>query len=137
MGSSCPLSPPRIGQKRDEMLSPMAMNRFGIALMLLLVGASAPSIDPDAIMDRIEAVVTLPPGASPLPTYDRFYALEERDDGVRKVLGTFMRGQPQQQRHWVEQSELPLVMDGGCDIVTLTYDVDADRIERVECNGEG
>ena len=77
----------------------------------------------------------MPQGASPLPLYGRYYAWESRDDGVRKVLGTYVRGE-RPERHWVEPSELPLVMDGGCDIVTLTYDFDADRIERIECNGE-
>lgn len=91
--------------------------------------------DTNAIMDRIEARISLPAGASPLPLYERFYAWEGRDDGVRKVFGTYVRGQGTG-RHWVSQNELPLVMDGGCDIVTLTYDVEADRIERVECNGE-
>lgn len=78
----------------------------------------------------------MPTGASPLPLYERFYAWEARDDGVRKVFGTFLRGRGSG-RHWVNQSELPLVMDGGCDIITLTYDVVTDRIERVERNGEG
>lgn len=101
---------------------------------LLLAAAPAPSAETNAIMDRIESRIALPPGASPLGLYDRYYAWESRDDGVRKVLGTYVRGQ-RPQRHWVGQNELPLVMDGGCDIVTLTYDYDADRIERVECNG--
>ena len=113
------------------------MNCFRIALIPLLVGtAPAPVADPNVIMDRIEGTVVMPAGASPLPLYGRCYALESRDDGVRKVLGTYVReGRPE--RHWVNQNELPLVMDGGCNIVTLTYDVDADRIERVECNGVG
>ena len=119
------------------MLYSLAMNRFRIALIPLLVGtASAPPADPNAIMDRIEAGVTMPPGASPLAVYDRFYAWEDRDDSVQKVLATFVRGE-RPQRHWVRQNELPLVLDGGCGIVTLTYDVDADRIERVECNSDG
>lgn len=105
------------------------------ALFAIWFGFDPAPSDPNAIMDRIEALISLPAGASPLPLYERFYAWEARDDGVRKVFGTYVRG-GSPGRHWVNQNELPLVMDGGCDIVTLTYDVDADRIERVECNGE-
>lgn len=109
-----------------------------LILALFFVAADLAPTPPgtDQIMDRIEAAVTMPAGASPLPVYDRYYAWEERDDGVRKVLGTYVRGE-RPQRHWVRQNDLPLVLDGGCDIVTLTYDVDADRIERVECNSDG
>ena len=105
------------------------------ALLLVSSGVDPMPGDAEAIMDRIEARISLPAEASALPLYERFYAWEARDDGVRKVFGTYVRGQGGG-RHWVTQNELPLVMDGGCDIVTLTYDVEADRIERVECNGE-
>lgn len=108
---------------------------------LLLLWAAALGVaqrpgDTDAIMDRIEATITMPLGASSISLYGRYYAWESRDDGVRKVLGTYVRGESSE-RHWVRQNELPLVLDGGCDIVTLTYDVNSDRIERVECNSDG
>ncbi|HKP33286.1 MAG TPA: hypothetical protein VJT70_00725 [Sphingomicrobium sp.] len=87
-------------------------------------------------MNRIEALVVMPEGASPLAIYGRYYALEQRSDGVIKILGVYVR-EPEPRRHWVRQNELPLVMDGGCDIVTLTYDARLDRVDRIECNGIG
>jgi len=112
------------------MMSPLLL------LWAATLGAAQRPAEPAAIMDRIEATITMPPGASSMSLYGRYYAWESRDDGVRKVLGTYVRGE-RPERHWVHQNELPLVLDGGCDIVTLTYDFDADRIERVECNGDG
>jgi hypothetical protein len=108
------------------------MNLLPIVL-LALVPPLLP--EPASIMSRIESAVAMPTGAAPLGAYGRYYALESRTDGVRKILAVFVR-EPSPQRHWVSQNELPLVLDGGCDIVTLTYDLDADRVERVECNGE-
>lgn len=119
------------------MLYPARMIWLRPALpMLLLAAAPAPLPEAEPMMDRIEAAIAMPAGAGPLADYGRYYALESRTDGVRKVVAVYVR-EPSPRRHWVDQNALPLVMDGGCDIVTLTYDFDADRIERVECNGEG
>lgn len=113
------------------------MKVLPIALPLaLLAAAQAPLPEAESVMTRIERAVAMPNGAGPLGVYGRYYTWESRADGVRKVLAVYVR-EASPQRHWVNQNELPLVMDGGCDIVTLTYDHDADRIERVECNGEG
>jgi len=112
------------------MISPLLL------LWAAALGSAQTPADPNVIMDRIEARIVMPAGASPLTLYGRYYAWEPRDDGVRKVLGTYVRGE-RPERHWVRQNELPLVLDGGCGIVTLTYDPDADRIERVECNSDG
>jgi hypothetical protein len=106
------------------------------ALCLALLGAAQPPANSDDIMNRIEALVAMPQGASSLTLYGRYYALEVRSDGVVKVLGVYVR-EPSPRRHWVKQNELPLVMDGGCDIVTLTYDARLDRVDRIECNGVG
>lgn len=112
------------------------MNGLISALLAVSLGTGPTPSEIQALMDRIEARISMPPGASPLALYERYYAWEAREDGVRKVFGTYVRGHGSG-RHWVNQNELPLVMDGGCGIVTLTYDVDADRVERVECNGDG
>ena len=113
----------------------MRLLRFALPFVLL-AAAPAPAPDRESVMARIEGVVAMPVGAGALGAYGRYYAWENRGDGVRKVLAVYVR-EPSPQRHWVDQNALPLVLDGGCGIVTLTYDVDRDRIERVECNGEG
>lgn len=84
-------------------------------------------------MDRIERIVVLPAGAAPLTNYGRYYAWEQRTDGVRKVLAVYVF-ERQPQRHWVAQNQLPLIMDGGCAIISVTFDVAAGRIEWVACN---
>lgn len=101
--------------------------------------ASGPA-DSDAeqqvIMDRIERAVRLPEGADPLASYERSYAWQRRDDGVRKVIGVYLspRGESRGRR-WVVENALPMILDGGCAMITLSYDVAARRIEHVTCNG--
>lgn len=116
-----------------------------ILLALLLLGctqaqpaapAPSPAQEQARIMDRIEALVRLPPGARPLAEYSRHYAWQSRRDGVRKVVAVYVsEGNPG--RRWVAENQLPLVMDGGCSIVNLSFDVAADRIEGVSCNADG
>ncbi len=37
--------------------------------------------------------------------------------------------------HIVAETGFPLIMDGGCSVVNLTYDVDTSRIVAIQCNG--
>ena len=90
------------------------------------------------LMDRIEREVRLPDGAGPLASYARSYAWQQRADGFRKVVAVYdsLTGAAPGRR-WVAETEFPLVMDGGCGLISLSYDVAAQRIEHVTCNGEG
>ena len=108
-------------------------------------GASRPSTPANSeaqareeLMDEIERQVRLPEGAGPLASYARYYAWQQRDDGYRKVVAVFERltGAPPGRR-WVAETDFPLAMDGGCGLISLSYDVTARRIEHVACNGEG
>lgn len=89
-----------------------------------------------AIMDRIERQIRLPEGADPLASYERSYAWQQREDGTRRVIGVYLildgesRG-----RRWVAENALPMIVDGGCGMIRLSYDVATQRIERVTCNG--
>ena len=91
-----------------------------------------------ALMDRIEREVRLPEGAGPLASYSRSYAWQQREDGLRKVVAVYdnLTGAAPGRR-WVTETDFPLVMDGGCGLISLSYDVAARRIEHVTCNGEG
>lgn len=91
----------------------------------------------EELMDRIEREVRLPAGAGPLASYARYYAWQEREDGVRKVVAVYVRlsGHPPG-RSWVAENAFPLILDGGCAMITLSYDVAAQRVEHVTCNGE-
>jgi hypothetical protein len=97
--------------------------------------AAGSEAEQQAIMARIERDVRLPEGAGPLASYGRYYAWQDREDGVRKVLAIYVRGQ-EPGRHWVTETQLPLIMDGGCSIVELTWNVAEARIETIGCNGE-
>jgi hypothetical protein len=92
----------------------------------------------EAIMDRIERDIRLPDGAGPLAAYARSYAWQQRGDGVRKVVAVYenLTGAPAGRRRWVAETDLPLVLDGGCGLISLSYDVATQRIEHVTCNGE-
>ena len=109
-------------------------------------GASPPPATPPnteeqariELMDRIEREIRLPEGAGPLASYARSYAWQQREDGFRKVVAVYdsLTGAAPGRR-WVAETEFPLVMDGGCGLISLSYDVAAQRIEHVTCNGEG
>ncbi|HTU12517.1 MAG TPA: hypothetical protein VMG08_16625 [Allosphingosinicella sp.] len=98
---------------------------------------AADDAEREAIMDRIEREIRLPAGADPLASYERSYAWQERGDGVRKVIGVYLTPEGSNRgRRWVTEAELPLILDGGCSLVSLSYDVAAGRIDHVTCNGE-
>ncbi len=87
-------------------------------------------------MERIERDVRLPAGADALYSYSRFYAWQEREDGVRKVVAVYQNLTPAPRGgRWVTEDELPLISDGGCGVISLSYDVATQRIEHVSCNG--
>ena len=100
--------------------------------------AAGREAEQQAIMERIERDVRLPEGASALASYSRAYAWQERGDGVRKVIAFYenLTGE-RPGRRWVTERDFPVIMDGGCGVISLSYDVAAQRIEHVSCNGEG
>lgn len=95
-----------------------------------------PDVTQDALMDRIEREVRLPGEARPLATYRRLYAWHEDKDGTRTVVGYYenLLGSPPG-RHWVTESDFPLIADGGCGVIRLIWNVAAQRIEQINCNG--
>jgi hypothetical protein len=100
-----------------------------------------PDVAQEALMDRIERDVRLPEGAGPLASYVRSYAWQQSGDGVRKVAAVYVGEAIARQakmapgRHWVALDMLPVIMDGGCAIISLTWDIATQRIEHVGCNG--
>ena len=99
--------------------------------------AAGITAEQQAIMDRIERDIRLPEGALPLASYARYYAWQQRGDGVRKVIGVYVRLEGHAPgRYWVGEDGFPLIMDGGCSLIGLSYNVGEQRIEHVTCNGE-
>ncbi|HEV7659718.1 MAG TPA: hypothetical protein VGO55_07720 [Allosphingosinicella sp.] len=99
-------------------------------------GPAGSDAEQQAIMDRIERAVRLPEGANPLASYERSYAWQQSEDGVRKVIGVYLgAGGESRGRRWVAQNALPMILDGGCGMITVEFDVATQRIEHVTCNG--
>lgn len=46
------------------------------------------------------------------------------------------QGEAGQSRWFGDYRELPTILDGGCDVVTIIYDPRAKQVERAECNGD-
>src|SRR3954462_9728332 len=104
--------------------APAANNQTGPEQALRpdpIMGAEAAQ---EGLMDRIERVVQMPKGASDLASYSRNYAWHD-ENGVRTVRGVYDRLTSNRAggRRWVAERDLPLVIDGGCGIVTLSYDL--------------
>jgi hypothetical protein len=116
------------------------------------------------LMDIIEARVKLPDGARTLSEYARHYAEDENglivgvfapgyrppaaDEGCEELLEN-MASRPVPceesegdrlmagQRQWVgNTSTLPLIMDGGCEVITVIYDPKAGAVKSATCNGD-
>ena len=104
-----------------------------IALTFVATVAAAPLPLHDVLMKDIERQLQLPRGAQPLHDYDRFYALEPRG---KRVIGVYVLSSKAGQRRWLEDyRKLPSVLDGGCAIVNVRYDIAAESIEAAFCNG--
>ncbi len=132
--------------------------------MLLLMACTTPEDRKrDQLMDVIEAQVKLPQGARALSDYARHYAVDEKgliiavyapgyrplgpEEGCEELLPNMTtRPVPCEefendrllagQRQWVSSPlKLPLINDGGCDVVNVVYNPEARKVESVSCNG--
>jgi hypothetical protein len=90
---------------------------------------------------HIEAGLKLPmvpTPSGPLKDYERYYAGIVRN-GHRMIRAEFVAlgitPQARGQVHITSEDKFPVIMDGGCGIVSLLYDVEAGRIVSVGCNG--
>lgn len=79
-------------------------------------------------MDEIEAAVHLPEEAR-LSGYTRYYA----QTGNRQVDAVYVSGP--NRRVWVAETGLPSIMDGGCGVISVHYDLVSKAAPQVECNG--
>ena len=82
----------------------------------------------------IEAAIELPNGSASVSAYTRHYASSNRD-GHRVVHALYvLDDEPGVVITTVE--ELPRVLDGGCGVVTVEYDVTKRAFMQVVCNGD-
>lgn len=113
----------------------MSCRSLAIALTFVATVAAAPLRQHDVLMNDIERQLQLPKRAQPLQDYDRFYALGPRG---KRVIGVYVLSSNAGQRRWLEDyRKLPSILDGGCSIVNVRYDIAAKNIEAAFCNGLG
>jgi hypothetical protein len=102
----------------------------------LLVGTPT---DASELIARIERQIVLPSGAGPLESYTRTYGRRDPDQGPPRdgmIYGVLERiGDGRRVARWSEEP-VTVPADGGCAVVTLTYNLARGRIERIACNGE-
>jgi hypothetical protein len=79
----------------------------------------------------IEADLTMPAGAAPLDAYTRYYAYEPSSDSI---VAVFLRG-GEIGAKVVPRDALPMVLDGGCDVVRLRYSVAERQVIMIGCSG--
>lgn len=107
--------------------------RFSIVGAILLTGCAHDlRSDDEKLMGVIEQSVALPKGASPLQKYRRYYAWSPGDSQVIEAVYS-LGGRAD--RLWLTADELPIVLDGGCSVVTFKFDVPTQRAMNVRCNG--
>ena len=116
-----------------------------------------------ALMDEIEALVRLPEGARALEDYARYYAFGPGSEIVGIYTLPFARPEdggcaetadnaalppppcPEEdaepaladgQRRWLDDSDdLPVIVDGGCSVITIRYDSRTGALAPPACNG--
>jgi hypothetical protein len=109
---------------------------------LALVGCSDTlSTQNEAVIEQIEQSVKLPEGAGKLEDYARYYAAQgDNIVGVYTDLVDHRDGDhdlPTGKRRWLTDSrDLPVIMDGGCSVVEVTYNSATKKVEEIFCHGE-
>lgn len=101
-----------------------------------------------ALVSSVEARVAMPKGAGSLASYDRSYT-QAKLDGKDYVLGQMIDHRLMQEfaKHGTHPlpppvrrvliNEIMPAFDGGCAILTLTYEVGSADAPKVVCNPEG
>jgi hypothetical protein len=118
-----------------------------VAMALFVSAAAAePAYKPDLVtVAGLEASIR--PGVIPDPRqpravadYARFYAGKVLD-GQPMIVGEFvMPGMAQNPAgiYWVaDEWHMPVILEGGCSVVHVLYDVKTSRLVSVRCQGRG
>jgi hypothetical protein len=106
-----------------------------VTTLLLLTECSSASEQREAkLMNEIETTIKLPAGAEPLREYSRYYAYGQKGEVLGIYAGKYL--DRSDGREWVKDPKhLPMIMDGGCGVVNVRFDIRSKKIEAY-CNGE-
>lgn len=86
-------------------------------------------LDP-AVVHRLEARIVMPEGAEPVGAYTRYYEAGF-DHGRRTVFGLLTEDGDKQ----IHIGHRPIVLDRGCSVIQLTFDVASGQVTSIGCNG--
>jgi hypothetical protein len=111
---------------------------FTLAMMAQAAAQGAWTPD-NNIIKRLEDSAKVPGLGNdqiPISKYVRYYA-GTTQGGRKMIQGEWVVSPEPPSIHVVEESALPRIVDGGCGIVNLLYDVEDARIVYIYCNGRG
>ena len=83
-----------------------------------------------AIVGQLEARAVMPGGAKPIDAFSRYY-VPGYDHGRRVVYGRLKEGGDKR----IHFSNGPIIMDGGCSVVELVFDVTTSQMTSIKCQG--
>ncbi|MDH7975247.1 hypothetical protein QH494_23935 [Sphingomonas sp. AR_OL41] len=101
-----------------------------------------------AVVAAMEARIVMPTGAEPLEKYDRKYT-QARVDGKDMILGQLIdhrltveiahggHGPLPPPVRRVLMDDIQMVFDGGCGIITVTYELGSSTPPKAFCNPQG
>ncbi|WJI15909.1 hypothetical protein MWN52_00930 [Pseudoxanthomonas winnipegensis] len=104
-----------------------------VLLMSACTGPGAKRLEGAQLVIALEQQVRLAKDASPLSDYTRYYTLTAEGMLVGIYVKDFDGGD--RQAHLVSKREMPLILDGGCNVIHLRYDPGANKVLHVFCNG--
>lgn len=85
-------------------------------------------------MNEIEALIKLPTGAEPLQEYSRYYAYGRDGEVIAIYAGRYLSKKSEQR--WLRNCRrLPMIMDGGCGVVNIRFDIRSKKTD-AWCNGD-
>ncbi|MCJ9430222.1 hypothetical protein [Kordiimonas marina] len=90
----------------------------------------------NADIEQLESKLSLPKEAYPLGSYQRYYQ-GQIVAGHKVVLGHFLHTDPSKFGVVIlsSQAPMPRIFDGGCIMVTVRWNYDAQKTISVACNG--
>ena len=114
---------------------------FFLSLLTLTSCSTQKQREHDSLMALIESRIELPQGASPLNGYARYYSMDQQ--GMVVAIYTSLHDLPQNKfydlpigrRRWVDDYRaLPLISEGGCGVIEITFDPRTQKLDTPACN---
>jgi hypothetical protein len=117
--------------------------RIALAVLMLFwssLACSAPvdtlsrELTPGApLIAQVESQLKMPAGTT-LNGYTRYYyGIMKKANRI--LVGVFVHGDKHPGVEITSEAKAPKLLDGGCDVVNLTYDIDQKRVVAIFCNG--